>query len=164
MNIGMMWMDDSADKLPAKLQKGAHFYQNKYGVRPTTCFVPLAILPEPAEIAELRVIPNKTVIKYHFWFGVDDGEQPDTTVMVDAVGTEAHDLGEPLLIVLEEPEPVYDQRVPDEDPLPQVVEESDDDGALDRPCATCGHGEYAHPFDSECTVPGCACEDYTPKE
>ena len=73
MDIGMLWYDDDAKrKLDEKVARAVEFYRAKYGVQPTECYVHPGMLAEgqPATAAGVRLRPNRTVIKNHFWLGV----------------------------------------------------------------------------------------------
>ncbi len=78
MDIGMLWYDDDAKRqLDEKVARAAEYYRAKYGVAPTECYVHPGMLTEsqPAVAAGVRLRPNRTVIKNHFWLGV--GETPN---------------------------------------------------------------------------------------
>jgi hypothetical protein len=73
MDIGMLWYDDDAKRrLDEKVARAVEFYRSKYGVQPTECYVHPGMLAEgqPATAAGVRLRPNRTVIKNHFWLGV----------------------------------------------------------------------------------------------
>jgi hypothetical protein len=95
MNIGMLWFDnDPKADLPAKIERAAKYYQNKYGKRPTLCFVHPSHLPgngngkqpEPGEeqqardgekegkpvlmAANVEVRATRSVLPNHLWIGV----------------------------------------------------------------------------------------------
>lgn len=77
MDIGMLWFDDDAKRqLDEKVARAAEYYRAKYGVAPTECYVHPGMLAagQPATAAGVRLRPNRTVIKNHFWLGV--GEAP----------------------------------------------------------------------------------------
>ena len=75
MNIGMLWYDDDAKrKLDEKVARAVEFYRAKYGVQPTECYVHPGMLAadQPATTAGVKLRPNRTIIKNHFWLGVDE--------------------------------------------------------------------------------------------
>jgi len=75
MNIGMLWYDDDAKrKLDEKVARAVEFYRAKYGVQPTECYVHPGMLAadQPATAAGVRLRPNRTIIKNHFWLGVEE--------------------------------------------------------------------------------------------
>jgi hypothetical protein len=77
MDIGMLWYDDDAKRqLDEKVARAVEYYRAKYGVPPTDCYVHPGMLSagQPATAAGVRLRPNRTVIKNHFWLGV--GEAP----------------------------------------------------------------------------------------
>jgi hypothetical protein len=77
MDIGMLWYDDDAKrKLDEKVARAVEFYRAKYGVQPTECYVHPGMLADdqPTTAAGVRLRPNRTIIKNHFWLGVDQAE------------------------------------------------------------------------------------------
>lgn len=76
MNIGLLWYDDDKKRtLDEKVQRAVEFYQAKYGVVPTQCHIHPALMPadKGALVAGVKMYPNRTIIKNHFWLGVDEG-------------------------------------------------------------------------------------------
>jgi hypothetical protein len=84
MNIGMLWFDnDPKTELASKVKRAASYYRDKYGDKPTVCFVHPSMLPlqsgngngsdaEKAFIASgVEVRGNQTVLPNHFWIGVN---------------------------------------------------------------------------------------------
>jgi hypothetical protein len=81
MNIGMLWFDnDPKTELPAKVERAAAYYRNKYGRTPTLCFV------HPSMISSLKIQGSenggfqsngveirsaRTVLPNHLWIGVN---------------------------------------------------------------------------------------------
>ncbi|MCC7358529.1 MAG: hypothetical protein IT317_03580 [Anaerolineales bacterium] len=79
MDIGMLWYDDDAKrKLDEKVARAVEFYRAKYGVQPTECYVHPGMLAadQPTTAAGVRLRPNRTIIKNHFWLGVAQTETP----------------------------------------------------------------------------------------
>ncbi len=78
MDIGMLWFDDDSRRsLPEKVARAVDYYKEKYGTRPTVCFVnPVMLkdkgLTDKAGAVPLR--PARNVLVDHFWLGVGDGE------------------------------------------------------------------------------------------
>lgn len=73
----MLWYcDDKRKSLEEKVREAATFYQNKYGAAPTQCYVHPGMLADGASqtVAGVRLRPNRTVIKNHFWLGVGSDE------------------------------------------------------------------------------------------
>jgi hypothetical protein len=76
MNIGMLWFDnDTKTDLPAKVQRAADYYRDKYGRTPNLCFVHPSMVVVPAGTAprlaggvELRT--SRAVLPNHLWLGV----------------------------------------------------------------------------------------------
>lgn len=106
MNIGMLWFDnDPKADLPAKIERAANYYQNKYGKRPTLCFVHPSHLPangngkppapqpdgdEQAQgsekegkpiliAANVEVRATRSVLPNHLWIGVGAANGQATT-------------------------------------------------------------------------------------
>jgi hypothetical protein len=76
LTIGMLWYDDSKTAtLEQKVQRAVEHYRAKFGVQPTACYVhPGLLSPDgaPQTFGHVKVRPSGTVIKHHFWLGVDD--------------------------------------------------------------------------------------------
>jgi hypothetical protein len=89
MEIGMLWFDnDQKASIPSKVEKAARYYQEKYGVNPTLCYVhPKTIKKgngelkglrgkggkEPLQIGKIQVFKNDKVLPDHFWIGIREG-------------------------------------------------------------------------------------------
>ena len=80
MNIGMLWFDnDTKTELPAKIDRAANYYREKYGKKPNVCFVhPSMLKLEPTEITnktisrgEIEIRTSKSVLPNHFWIGIN---------------------------------------------------------------------------------------------
>jgi hypothetical protein len=84
MDIGMLWYDDDGKRqLDEKVARAVEYYRAKYGVQPTECYVHPDTLAKGASAgvlgenqagtaAGVRLRPNRTVIKNHFWLGVGE--------------------------------------------------------------------------------------------
>jgi hypothetical protein len=87
MDIGMLWYDDDGKRqLDEKVARAAEYYRAKYGVQPTECYVNPGMLGEgqPPLAAGLRLRPNRTIIKNHFWLGIGEGAETGPTRKVKA--------------------------------------------------------------------------------
>jgi hypothetical protein len=73
MNVGMLWFDGNKDtELKLKVQKAAEYYQRKYGIEPTVCYVNPAMMDgERQSAGRVEVRSNATVLPNHFWIGVN---------------------------------------------------------------------------------------------
>jgi len=74
MDIGMLWYDDDKKRtLEEKIARAAEYYRVKYGVSPNRCFVhPTLVDDGKLTIAGgVRLSANRTIIKDHFWLGID---------------------------------------------------------------------------------------------
>ncbi len=75
MKIGMLWFDDDPRRgLDEKVLRAVSYYQQKYGQKPTVCYVhPTALQPGAKEAqgqptsVQIRSAPN--VLPHHFWVG-----------------------------------------------------------------------------------------------
>ena len=75
MSTGMLWFDNSADTLTAKICKAADYYHKKYGRRPELCLVhPNMLKDQKLEIEGITVRPYRPVLPGHLWVGIE--EQP----------------------------------------------------------------------------------------
>ncbi len=96
MNVGMLWFDnDPSVLMTAKVARAAKYYENKYGLQPTLCFVHPSMIPlngngksngngrsvksaghtnEKEEIlmaGSVEIRSNRTIMPNHFWMGVN---------------------------------------------------------------------------------------------
>jgi hypothetical protein len=81
MKVGLLWFDDDKKRtLAEKVERAASYYQQKYSVAPSVCYVHASAL-EGAEINALapaqrvngvEVRTARTVLPNHFWIGVDE--------------------------------------------------------------------------------------------
>jgi len=96
MNVGMLWFDnDPSVLMTAKVARAAKYYENKYGLQPTLCFVHPSMIPlngngksngngrgaksaghtnEKEEIlmaGSVEIRSNRTILPNHFWMGVN---------------------------------------------------------------------------------------------
>jgi len=74
MESGMLWFDNSDQRdLTSKVGKAAAFFEKKYGLHPTLCFVHPSMLKNGDEKVlsgdvEIRIAPS--VLPNHFWIGL----------------------------------------------------------------------------------------------
>lgn len=86
MNVGMLWFDNDPKKeLDDKIERAATYYSEKYGKKPTICFIHPSMMPDtdsptpdkaaPIEIAvkdvQIQIRSNQSVLPNHFWIGVN---------------------------------------------------------------------------------------------
>jgi hypothetical protein len=94
MNIGMLWFDnDPKAGLDVKVERAAAYYRNKYGRKPTLCFVHPSMLPNTSAFptsgpsaereaprdskltsqtytaAGIEVRSTRSVLPNHLWLG-----------------------------------------------------------------------------------------------
>jgi hypothetical protein len=71
MNVGMLWLDDDKKRpFAEKVQRAADYYQEKYGRLPELCLVNTQMLAAERQIGKIKVQPVKTVLRDHFWLGM----------------------------------------------------------------------------------------------
>lgn len=71
MKSGMLWFDDSQRNLKVKVQEAAVYYQEKYGEKPTMCFVNPSMLAEKVNPSNgVEVKGSRIVMPGHLWVGV----------------------------------------------------------------------------------------------
>lgn len=68
---GMLWFDDDDRRtLEARLERAAHYYEAKYGSRPTVCVLhPSMALGQARCIGGMDIEAANTVLPHHFWLG-----------------------------------------------------------------------------------------------
>ncbi len=73
MEVGMLWFDDNPGRdLPAKVQRAADYYRQKYGRVPTVCQVNPAEGPLPDRVGGISLRRSSTVLQGHLWLGVEE--------------------------------------------------------------------------------------------
>ncbi len=92
MKSGLLWYDaDPKKPIWDKIEEAAQRYYEKFGVRPNTCFVNPAALPQEGAAAEpalagkknghagsierlnaLHVSTKPTILPNHIWLGLND--------------------------------------------------------------------------------------------
>lgn len=70
---GLLWFDDDPVRTVGdKVGRAVLRYQQKYGHKPDVCYVHPAHLNESApNVAEVKVLPAKSVLPHHFWLGIE---------------------------------------------------------------------------------------------
>ena len=78
MNVGMLWLDDDKKRpLTEKVQRAADYYQEKYGHFPELCLVNSQALSDERQVGKIKVQPVRTVLRDHFWLGMQSGTAPE---------------------------------------------------------------------------------------
>jgi hypothetical protein len=75
MHEGLLWFDaDPKRALNEKVAQAADRYRHKFGRKPNLCYVNPMMLPgsEPAECNGVRLVPSRSVLKHHFWIGIEE--------------------------------------------------------------------------------------------
>jgi hypothetical protein len=70
MKSGLLWYDASKVDITAKIQQAAQRYQQKFGVKPDTCFVNPKDLAGEVNVQNIAVKPKATILPNHIWLGV----------------------------------------------------------------------------------------------
>lgn len=71
MNVGMLWLDDDKKRpLAEKVQRAADHYREKYGRFPELCLVNTQMLADEQLVGKIKVQPARTVLRDHFWLGM----------------------------------------------------------------------------------------------
>lgn len=74
MKTGLLWFDnDPALSLSDKLPKAVRRYARKFGQEPNVCYVHPSALADGNQVTVggVRVLPLPTVLRNHFWLGVE---------------------------------------------------------------------------------------------
>jgi hypothetical protein len=76
----MLWFNDSREReLGAKVERAAQHYQNKYGLRPTVCYVHPSLLMGMREpVTGIKLRASNSVLPHHFWLGNEEPIQQRT--------------------------------------------------------------------------------------
>jgi len=86
MDIGMLWYDDDTKrKLDEKVARAAQYYQTKYGVAPTVCYLHPSMLEDktgvpqagPSVAGSVQLRSARTVLLNHFWIGLGEPTQAE---------------------------------------------------------------------------------------
>lgn len=73
MNSGLLWFDDNPYRgIGEKVRRATARYQQKYGQKPSICFVHPSLLSEngrarPIWVGEVEVRPSRAVPPDHIW-------------------------------------------------------------------------------------------------
>lgn len=89
--IGLLWFDDDPGRdLKQKVGNAARRYAEKFGRRPTVCYVHPSMLSGFGPLAQggsadgpsaislevgglhLRIVPRRSVLRHHFWLGNEE--------------------------------------------------------------------------------------------
>lgn len=72
---GMLWrIEDKRQPLAEAVRQAADYYQAKYGLAASACWVHPGMLPPDGAavtVGVIRVRANRTVLKNHLWLGVE---------------------------------------------------------------------------------------------
>lgn len=69
--IGLLWFDDSKRPLLEKVSSAVAGYARKYHQRPDWCYIHPCDLGDEITVDGVRVSEMDTVLKLHFWLGLD---------------------------------------------------------------------------------------------
>jgi hypothetical protein len=72
MYTGLLWIDpEPRSELPERVDRAACFYQHKFGMRPTICFVHPSVLSRfPTNMHGIELRPNRAFHPEHIWLGI----------------------------------------------------------------------------------------------
>jgi hypothetical protein len=73
MDVGMLWYDgEQGSSLGERIRQAADYYRSKYGKDPDLCMVNPSLREEglPRQLGELQIRTHQSVLKHHFWLGV----------------------------------------------------------------------------------------------
>lgn len=94
---GLLWYDDDPERaLADKVKRAVERYQQKYGHAPDVCYM-LDVPELRAQLGEggamlvgdVKVLPSKSVMRYHFWLGVEPKKNKTTQVVTMGAETGA---------------------------------------------------------------------------
>ncbi len=72
MGTGLLWYDNGAQDLAAKVGRAVQRYRERFGQDPNVCYVHPATLPEgERQVAGLLVRPSARILLHHLWVGVE---------------------------------------------------------------------------------------------
>lgn len=77
MQEGLLWFDnDPRHKLVDKVGQAASRYKNKFGRKPTVCYLNAADFEDQTgEINGIRLRSASNILRYHLWIGVEKNER-----------------------------------------------------------------------------------------
>lgn len=77
MKSGLLWYDNSAKPLAAKIEGAAKRYKEKFGVNPNVCFVnPIETDLTAPPALQIQVATKLTVMPNHIWLGISNPPAP----------------------------------------------------------------------------------------
>jgi len=71
MQSGLLWYDNSTLDMTAKILQAAARYQQKFGVKPDTCFVNPKDAPHVATVQGIHIKTKLTAMPNYFWLGIN---------------------------------------------------------------------------------------------
>ena len=72
MKSGLLWYDASAKDITAKISQAATRYQQKFGIKPDTCFVNPRDVPKVEQVQGIEIKSKATIMPNHIWLGVSE--------------------------------------------------------------------------------------------
>ena len=70
MKSGLLWYDASTQDMAAKILQAAARYQQKFGVKPDTCFVNPRDVPQEGQVQGIQIKSKTTIMPNYIWLGV----------------------------------------------------------------------------------------------
>lgn len=73
MREGLLWYDDDPGRdLAEKVTRAARRCKQRFGASPTVCYVhPSALDADEVRVGAVRVETLPSVLRHHFWLGVE---------------------------------------------------------------------------------------------
>lgn len=80
MRVGLLWFDDDKGR-PAteKITQAARRYRERFGHPPTICYVNPEEEMTVENVGAVAVRPLRTVLRHHFWLGVEEQSEKLST-------------------------------------------------------------------------------------
>ena len=77
MKVGWMWFDnDQSRSLKEKVERAAQKYKEKFGQRPTLCYVnALCLGRDKLSYDGIQIIAAHNILPHHFWLGVGEARR-----------------------------------------------------------------------------------------
>ncbi len=72
MKSGLLWWDNSPKPLAEKINDAAARYEQKFGIKPDTCFVNPKDLPNVTAVEGIQIKTKMTIQPNHVWLGVSE--------------------------------------------------------------------------------------------
>lgn len=72
MDVGLLWHDNGAEDLAAKLSRAVACYRARFGQPPNVCYVHPTALPNgDKKIGAIQVRSSSRILRHHLWLGCE---------------------------------------------------------------------------------------------